>query len=155
WFHCAELPRSTGLYCPDPSDAPGAGGAPALCAGVPVTGAHTSSGAGYPGRPRTQQLYRTGECLRGRASRPQGRLSGPEPCPEIPALPLSARRAGPALMNRPALRRPPDWPQYLAGRAETARHPLLRDFYRADWPGADTPLAELEFAALDIETTGL
>ncbi|NLC02025.1 MAG: 3'-5' exonuclease [Pseudomonas formosensis] len=58
-------------------------------------------------------------------------------------------------MNRPALRRPTDWPQYLASRAETARHPLLRDFYRADWPGADTPLAELEFAALDIETTGL
>src|SRR5690554_7660260 len=58
-------------------------------------------------------------------------------------------------MNRPAPRRPTDWSQYLASRAETARHPLLRDFYRANWPDADTPLAELEFAALEIETTGL
>src|SRR5690554_5574993 len=58
-------------------------------------------------------------------------------------------------MNRPAPRRPTDWSQYLASRAETARHPLLRDFYRANWPDADTPLAKLEFAALDIETTGL
>src|SRR5690554_8040985 len=57
-------------------------------------------------------------------------------------------------MNRPAPRRPTDWSQYLASRAETARHPLLRDFYRANWPDADTPLAELEFAALRGGPTG-
>lgn len=48
-----------------------------------------------------------------------------------------------------------DWVQFMADRARTIRHPLLTHFYRADWPGADTPLAQLEFVALDIETTGL
>lgn len=58
-------------------------------------------------------------------------------------------------MSRPAPRRPADWQQYMASRAAAARHPGLRNFYRADWPDADTPLAQLAFAALDIETTGL
>lgn len=58
-------------------------------------------------------------------------------------------------MNRPAPRRLTDWPPYMARRAETTGHSVLTAFYRADWPGADTPLTELEFVALDIETTGL
>src|SRR5690606_9683508 len=114
-----------------------------------------SPGAGYPGRPRTQQLYRTGECLCSRASWPEGCLPGTEPCSEVPALPLPAHRARTPLMSRPAPRRPADWQQYMASRAAAARHPGLRNFYRADWPDADTPLAQLAFAGLDLETTGL
>lgn len=50
---------------------------------------------------------------------------------------------------------PPDWAQYMAGMAETARHPLLLRFFQASWPAADTPMESVEFIALDIETTGL
>lgn len=50
---------------------------------------------------------------------------------------------------------PADWAQYLARRAESSQHPALTRFYGADWPAADTPLDQLEFVALDIETTGL
>jgi len=57
-------------------------------------------------------------------------------------------------MTRPAPR-PADWPGYLAGMADAARHPALARFYRASWPSADTPLEDVEFIALDVETTGL
>lgn len=58
-------------------------------------------------------------------------------------------------MSRAAIRRPADWAHYMAERAAATRHPALRRFFQADWPSADTPLAELELVALDIETTGL
>lgn len=48
-----------------------------------------------------------------------------------------------------------DWPQYMASRAEQARHPALVSFHAAPWPGPDTPLRELQLVAMDIETTGL
>lgn len=47
------------------------------------------------------------------------------------------------------------WGRYLVGMGETAHHPLLRRFYQASWPEADTPLDDIEFMALDVETTGL
>lgn len=56
-------------------------------------------------------------------------------------------------MSKPAAQG--DWVQYLASRAASSRHPALARFYGADWPAADTPLGQLEFVALDIETTGL
>src|SRR5690554_1682152 len=58
-------------------------------------------------------------------------------------------------MSERASRRRPDWAQYMTSCAEAARHPALAAFYRAEWPAADTPLAELQLVALDIETTGL
>ncbi|WP_185268701.1 3'-5' exonuclease [Halopseudomonas xiamenensis] len=48
-----------------------------------------------------------------------------------------------------------DWPQYMQAMVEATQQPLLARFYQADWPGPDTPLRDVEFVALDIETTGL
>ena len=48
-----------------------------------------------------------------------------------------------------------DWGQYMAKRVAATRYPALQDFYHTAWPAADTPLAEVEFVAMDIETTGL
>lgn len=48
-----------------------------------------------------------------------------------------------------------DWAAYMASRAESARHPALARFYGSNWPAADTPLEQIEFVAMDIETTGL
>ncbi|MCP8690596.1 3'-5' exonuclease, partial [Marinobacterium sp. OS208] len=39
--------------------------------------------------------------------------------------------------------------------AERVNDERLRAFYSAGLPAADTPLNELEFVALDFETTGL
>lgn len=50
---------------------------------------------------------------------------------------------------------PADWVHYMTSRAESSQHPALTRFYGARWPAADTPLEQLEFVALDIETTGL
>lgn len=47
------------------------------------------------------------------------------------------------------------WVQYMAGRAETASHPSLVRFFQASWPDDGTLLEDVEFMAMDIETTGL
>ncbi|MHB0776139.1 3'-5' exonuclease [Halomonas sp. WWR20] len=49
----------------------------------------------------------------------------------------------------------PDWPEYLAHRADTARDPSLKRFFGADTLAADTPIGETPMVAMDMETTGL
>lgn len=48
-----------------------------------------------------------------------------------------------------------DWAQHAAHLSGTARYPALAHFYQSPWPTADTALENIEFMALDVETTGL
>ncbi|MCS4504431.1 3'-5' exonuclease [Arhodomonas aquaeolei] len=47
------------------------------------------------------------------------------------------------------------WGPYIAARAAESRVPALARYYGAGLPSADTPIGEVSFLALDIETTGL
>ncbi|MGR5308154.1 3'-5' exonuclease [Vibrio mediterranei] len=47
------------------------------------------------------------------------------------------------------------WTNKFATLAERVNDERLRAFYSAGLPAADTPLSELEYVALDFETTGL
>mgnify|MGYP005848551523 CR=1 FL=1 len=49
----------------------------------------------------------------------------------------------------------PDWPKLYVGLEREAKAPLLKKFYATRPVARDTPLAEVPFAALDLETTGL
>lgn len=48
-----------------------------------------------------------------------------------------------------------DWGRYMSKQAAATHDPALSRFYQSVWSTADTPLAEVEFVAMDIETTGL
>ena len=48
-----------------------------------------------------------------------------------------------------------NWPIFMAERAGASDHPAMKAFYQARWPDAETPIRDVEFVALDIETTGL
>lgn len=48
-----------------------------------------------------------------------------------------------------------NWPKRFRKLAETARHPLLTNFYQAGCPAPDTPLSDVPMVAMDFETTGL
>lgn len=48
-----------------------------------------------------------------------------------------------------------DWPLRFAQLAKTAKNPTLQAFYNAGVVSGDTPLSEVPFLAIDIETTGL
>ncbi len=49
----------------------------------------------------------------------------------------------------------PDWPQYLAQRAATARDARLARYFAAGTVAPDTPISEAPLVAMDMETTGL
>ena len=49
----------------------------------------------------------------------------------------------------------PDWPKLYVGLEGEANDPLLKKFYATRPVAGDTPLAEVPFAALDLETTGV
>ncbi|MCG9719928.1 3'-5' exonuclease [Shewanella sp. Isolate7] len=48
-----------------------------------------------------------------------------------------------------------DWPGKFEQRLKTTEHEGLRQYYMGGLPDPDTPLAEIEFLAMDFETTGL
>lgn len=49
----------------------------------------------------------------------------------------------------------PDWPEIFSRLKARAGPPLLRDFYARGTVSGDTPIADVPFVALDLETTGL
>ncbi|MBR0573510.1 MULTISPECIES: 3'-5' exonuclease [Pasteurellaceae] len=50
---------------------------------------------------------------------------------------------------------PADWQDFYQQQAEQSKNPLLKQFYQAGIINGDTPLSDIEFVALDFETTGL
>ncbi|WP_028022869.1 3'-5' exonuclease [Enterovibrio calviensis] len=49
----------------------------------------------------------------------------------------------------------PDWPTLIARLKQKAKVPLLKRFYDVTNTNGEMPLSEVEFVALDLETTGL
>jgi DNA polymerase-3 subunit epsilon len=49
----------------------------------------------------------------------------------------------------------PDWPGIFKRLEAEATGPLLRDFYARGTVSGDTPIADVPFVALDLETTGM
>ncbi|MCE0492597.1 3'-5' exonuclease [Vibrio salinus] len=48
-----------------------------------------------------------------------------------------------------------DWPNKFQTREERAEHPLLKKYYHYGLPDPATPIGDIEFLAIDLETTGL
>ena len=48
-----------------------------------------------------------------------------------------------------------DWPYKFQAKLKMAKHPLIQSFYSHELPDKNTPLNEVEFLAIDYETTGL
>lgn len=48
-----------------------------------------------------------------------------------------------------------DWPAQFEKLAAEAKNPLLKEYYQAGIPAADTPIAQAPLVAVDFETTGL
>ncbi|USD66426.1 3'-5' exonuclease [Vibrio sp. SCSIO 43136] len=49
----------------------------------------------------------------------------------------------------------PNWVEILESRLVSAQDQRLKDFYQAGTPAKNTPVSNVEFVALDFETTGL
>lgn len=49
----------------------------------------------------------------------------------------------------------PDWPRIFSRRASETSVPVLKDFYASGTVSGDTPIADVPFVALDLETTGM
>lgn len=48
-----------------------------------------------------------------------------------------------------------DWQNKFSKKLERAKDPRLKSFYSQEIPSAETPMSDVEFLALDFETTGL
>ncbi len=59
------------------------------------------------------------------------------------------------LSHRQAKLSGPTWPEYFQARLEQVRDPRLRRFYEAGLPDPATPIRDVRFVALDLETTGM
>lgn len=60
---------------------------------------------------------------------------------EIPSIPDAVKRL--------------PWPEQYQALANSAEAPVLKAFYEAGCPSAETPISEVPMVALDFETTGL
>jgi DNA polymerase-3 subunit epsilon len=58
---------------------------------------------------------------------------------------------------KPSDRPPPavDWPSRFRVLEKTAKYPVIKAFYRAGTIPGDTPINQVAFLALDLETTGM
>lgn len=57
--------------------------------------------------------------------------------------------------NRSDSAQGPDWPQLFTRFEAKASSPLLKQFYACGTVSGDTPVSEVPFVALDLETTGM
>lgn len=48
-----------------------------------------------------------------------------------------------------------DWPYKYQNKRNKVQHPFLKRFYQKDIVDGNTPIGEIEFVAMDFETTGL
>lgn len=48
-----------------------------------------------------------------------------------------------------------DWPYKYQSKSNVVTHPLLKNFYQPEIVDGNTPIGDIEFIAMDFETTGL
>ncbi|MFV0448789.1 MAG: 3'-5' exonuclease [Vibrio sp.] len=48
-----------------------------------------------------------------------------------------------------------DWPYKYQSKRNKVTHPLLKNFYQPEMVNGNTPIGDIEFVAMDFETTGL